>query len=188
MSGLGVCPRLCWLLGGKGLERHHWQKPSANACYAVTLENMRAVNAPVAVCLRQKTHPDFLRIEPVETGKIIPVDTIRGLIANLALKPQYRGRRVVLISPAHQMNVSSANSLLKTLEEPDEHTTLLLLTDSPHIFARDYSEPMSTHGHHRSGTCNGTGMAGEKWAWRRECRCFAGFGAWRTDQSLGAGK
>ena len=71
-----------------------------------------------------KTHPDFLRIEPLETGKIIPVDVIRGLIANLALKPQYSGRRVVLINPAHQMNVSSSNSLLKTLEEPDEHTTI----------------------------------------------------------------
>jgi DNA polymerase-3 subunit delta' len=78
-----------------------------------------------------KTHPDFLCIEPEEKGKAIPVDAIRGLIANLALKPQYSGRRVVLIVPAHQMNVSSANSLLKTLEEPDEHTSLLLLTDSP---------------------------------------------------------
>ena len=78
-----------------------------------------------------KTHPDFLRIEPEEPGKAIPVEAIRGLKANLALKPQYSGRRVVLISPAHQMNVSSANSLLKTLEEPDEHTSLLLLTDSP---------------------------------------------------------
>ena len=80
-----------------------------------------------------KTHPDFLRIEPDEPGKIIPVDAIRVLIANLGLKPQYSGRRVVLITPAHQMNVSSANSLLKTLEEPDEHTTLLLLTDSPQL-------------------------------------------------------
>jgi DNA polymerase-3 subunit delta' len=78
-----------------------------------------------------KTHPDFLRIEPEETGKTIPVDAIRGLIANLALKPQYSGRRVVLIAPAHQMNISSANSLLKTLEEPDGNTSLLLLTDSP---------------------------------------------------------
>jgi len=77
------------------------------------------------------TLPDFIRIEPEEQGKIIPVDAIRGLIASLSLKPQYSGRRVVLISPAHQMNVSSANSLLKTLEEPDEHTSLLLLTDSP---------------------------------------------------------
>jgi DNA polymerase-3 subunit delta' len=31
------------------------------------------------------------------------------------------------------MNVSSANSLLKTLEEPDSHTSLLLLSDSPHL-------------------------------------------------------
>ncbi|MDD5034782.1 MAG: DNA polymerase III subunit delta' [Methylococcaceae bacterium] len=77
------------------------------------------------------THPDFLRVEPEEPGKIIPVDAIRGLIANLALKPQYSGHRVVVITPAHQMNAASANGLLKTLEEPDEHTLLLLLTDSP---------------------------------------------------------
>ncbi len=80
-----------------------------------------------------RTHPDFLRVEPDEPGKIIPVDAIRGLIATLELKPQYSGRRVVMIAPAHQMNVSSANSLLKTLEEPDEHTTLVLLTDSPQL-------------------------------------------------------
>ena len=80
-----------------------------------------------------RTLPDFIRVEPEEAGKIIPVDAIRGLIANLALKPQYSGRRVVLLAPAHQMNIASANSLLKTLEEPDSHTTLLLLTDSPHL-------------------------------------------------------
>ncbi len=80
-----------------------------------------------------KSHPDFLRIEPEEPGKIIPVDAIRGLIANLALKPQYSVHRVVLITPAHMLNISSSNSLLKTLEEPDEQTTLVLLTDSPEL-------------------------------------------------------
>jgi DNA polymerase-3 subunit delta' len=80
-----------------------------------------------------KTLPDFIRVEPEEQGKIIPVDAIRGLISQLALKPQYGGRRVVLLAPAHQMNIASANSLLKTLEEPDGHTSLLLLTDSPHL-------------------------------------------------------
>lgn len=75
--------------------------------------------------------PDFIRVEPEEPGKAIPIDQIRSLIANLALKPQYSGRRVVLINPVHQMTVASANSLLKTLEEPDEHTRFLLLTDTP---------------------------------------------------------
>lgn len=78
-----------------------------------------------------QTHPDFLRITPEEAGKAIPIDAIRGLIATLALKPQYSGRRVVLLAPAHQMNTAAANSLLKTLEEPDAHTSLLLLTDAP---------------------------------------------------------
>jgi DNA polymerase-3 subunit delta' len=78
------------------------------------------------------THPDFICVGPEEAGKIIPVDAIRKLIATLALKPQYQARRVVIIDPAHQMNAASANSLLKTLEEPDADTSLLLLSDAPH--------------------------------------------------------
>jgi DNA polymerase-3 subunit delta' len=82
-----------------------------------------------------KTHPDFLRIQPDEPSKVIPIDAIRGLIATLSLKPQYSGRRVALITPAQQMNPAAANSLLKTLEEPDEHTSLILLTDAPEALA-----------------------------------------------------
>lgn len=78
-----------------------------------------------------QTHPDFLAVEPAEPGKPITVDAIRGLIASLSLKPQYSGYRVVILAPADQMNGSAANSLLKTLEEPDAHTVMLLLTEVP---------------------------------------------------------
>lgn len=78
-----------------------------------------------------QTHPDYLTVEPAEPGKAITVDAIRGLIGRLSLKPQYSGHRVVIIAPAHQMNTAAANSLLKTLEEPDEHTLMLLLTETP---------------------------------------------------------
>jgi DNA polymerase-3 subunit delta' len=77
------------------------------------------------------THPDFIRVQPAEPGKAIGVDAVRHLISDLALKAQYGGFRVVVISPAHQMNISAANALLKTLEEPAERTVMLLLTDSP---------------------------------------------------------
>lgn len=77
------------------------------------------------------THPDFLKIEPVERGKPIAVDAVRHLIANLALKPQYGGYRIIVFGSAHQLNISSANALLKTLEEPGENTVMLLLTDTP---------------------------------------------------------
>jgi DNA polymerase-3 subunit delta' len=77
------------------------------------------------------THPDFLRIEPAERGKPIAVDAVRHLIANLSLKPQYGGYRIVAFCAAHQLNISAANALLKTLEEPGENTVMLLLTDTP---------------------------------------------------------
>jgi len=77
------------------------------------------------------THPDFLKIEPAERGKPIAVDAVRHLIANLSLKPQYGGCRIVVFRAAHQLNISAANALLKTLEEPGENTVMLLLTDTP---------------------------------------------------------
>jgi DNA polymerase-3 subunit delta' len=78
-----------------------------------------------------QTHPDFVSVAPVESGKGIPVDTIRHLIGKLALKGQYSSHRVVLVESAHLMNVSAANSLLKSLEEPGELTTIMLVTDRP---------------------------------------------------------
>lgn len=75
-----------------------------------------------------KTHPDLIFLEPEEPGKALGIDLIRQLIIKLALKPQYSGYRVVLISPAEQMNINSANAFLKCLEEPPERTVFLLLT------------------------------------------------------------
>ena len=77
------------------------------------------------------THPDFIRVQPAEPGKAINVDAIRHLIDGLALKSQYSGYRVVIVAPAHQMNLNASNALLKTLEEPAERTIMLLLTESP---------------------------------------------------------
>ncbi len=77
------------------------------------------------------THPDFLKVSPAEPGKGIGVDAIRHLIADLALKSQFGGYRIVVVAPAHLMNISAANALLKTLEEPAERTVMLLLSEAP---------------------------------------------------------
>lgn len=75
------------------------------------------------------THPDFIRVEPPEPGKAIGIDAVRSLCGDLALTSQYGGYRVVLIAPAHQMNLHAANALLKTLEEPAARTLIFLLTE-----------------------------------------------------------
>ena len=91
--------------------------------------------APCGQCqgcklLQAGSHPDFKSVRS-EAGKAIPVDTIRGIGEFLSLKSQLAPMQVVIISPADKMNRFSANSLLKTLEEPTPNTLLILVTNKP---------------------------------------------------------
>ena len=58
----------------------------------------------------------------------IEVERIRSMQREVYLKPFEGKRKVVIIAEAEYMHISSANSLLKTLEEPPEDTTLILTT------------------------------------------------------------
>lgn len=77
------------------------------------------------------THPDWLVLQPQESSKLIRVDQIRQLRDFLAQTAQLDGRRVVMLQPAEAMNSNAANSLLKTLEEPNTDCFLLLLCERP---------------------------------------------------------
>ncbi|MCF2950388.1 DNA polymerase III subunit delta' [Paraglaciecola aquimarina] len=74
------------------------------------------------------THPD---LHLVESEKQIGVDQIREAIKKLTGSAQMSGAKVLIIQQADTMTESSANALLKTLEEPTQHTYLLLTTDKP---------------------------------------------------------
>jgi DNA polymerase-3 subunit delta' len=77
------------------------------------------------------THPHYHAVQPEEPGKMIVVDAIRTLTVRFALKPQYAAWRLAVIDPADAMNISAANALLKTLEEPPERSLLILLSSAP---------------------------------------------------------
>jgi DNA polymerase-3 subunit delta' len=77
------------------------------------------------------THPHFLAVQPEEPGKAIRVDDIRSLTGRFELKPQYASWRLAVIDPADAMNLSAANALLKTLEEPPERSLLILVSGAP---------------------------------------------------------
>jgi DNA polymerase-3 subunit delta' len=77
------------------------------------------------------THPDAHWIAPEESGKMIKIDQVRAVVEFVAQTAQQGGRKVVVLEPAEAMNRSSANALLKTLEEPAGAATLILLADAP---------------------------------------------------------
>ena len=93
---------------------------------------------PCGVCrhchlLHSGSHPDFKWVAPDAESKSgeIRIETIRALTGGATLTAQSGGYKVVVIQPAHRMNSSAANSLLKTLEEPTKDTLIILLTDQP---------------------------------------------------------
>ena len=75
-------------------------------------------------------HGDIHFVEPLPDKRDISVEQLRELQRELALRPYEAPRKACIIEPADRMNVSSANSLLKTLEEPPGNALIILLTEN----------------------------------------------------------
>jgi DNA polymerase-3 subunit delta' len=76
-------------------------------------------------------HPDILVIRP--EGQFIKVADIKELQERMRFRPLEGARRVVIIDDAERMNITSANSLLKTLEEPSPTNVFILVSSRPHL-------------------------------------------------------
>ncbi len=83
--------------------------------------------------LQSGNHPDYSLLQPEEEGKQIKVDQVRELIEFLQYTSQYGRKKIAIIEPAEAMNRSSANGLLKTLEEPPADSLLLLVAYKPEL-------------------------------------------------------
>src|SRR5512133_886835 len=65
-------------------------------------------------------------------SKDIVVDQVRDLVDHRLSLRRFEGRRrFVVIDPADALNPQAQNALLKTLEEPPDDTTLVLVASSP---------------------------------------------------------
>ena len=77
-------------------------------------------------------NPDFLYIEP--DGNSIKIDQIREMQKKLQEKPIISKNKVYIINNADKMTTEAQNSLLKTLEEPPEFVTIILIGSNENMF------------------------------------------------------
>ena len=116
------------------------------------------VDSPVFAQVAQKSHPDFKVLERdfTETDKkklikaikdgedsgeemrqglkrsaVIKVEDVRDVVSFLSKKSFNDNWRVVIVDSADDLNTSSANALLKILEEPPLKSILLLISHNP---------------------------------------------------------
>ena len=79
--------------------------------------------------VRHRTHPDVHRLEPGGVSGYL-ADQVREVISDAQLTPVRANAKVYILERAEQLNDTSANALLKTLEEPPESVIFILLGTS----------------------------------------------------------
>jgi len=77
------------------------------------------------IAFKAKDHYHKIRISD---ANMIKIASIREVKRNLTLTSNARGRRCVLVFDAEEMNPEAANAFLKTLEEPHDNITIILIT------------------------------------------------------------
>jgi DNA polymerase III subunit delta' len=93
-------------------------------------EEMRDVDKRETRILVQ-THPDVLIVPPDPPQMLIKIGQVRQAIHAAYYRPPVEARRAFTIFTSGAFMKEAANSLLKVLEEPPEHTTFILLTENP---------------------------------------------------------
>jgi len=85
---------------------------------------------PACRKIESGNHPDVVVIIP--QGQFIKIEDIRDLRNQMRFRPLEGRKRIFILVDAERMNITSANSLLKTLEEPSLVNVLILISSRPY--------------------------------------------------------
>lgn len=84
---------------------------------------------PACRRIDEGTYGDVIEVKP--DGASIKISQTRGLAAEAHYRPREGRQRFFLIDEADKLREEAANSLLKTLEEPPETSTTILISARP---------------------------------------------------------
>lgn len=100
----------------------------AQALNCLVSENDACGRCPACVRIAKDEHPDVRILRPEGRGGQLRAEGVRDAISEIPFRPFEGRRRVIIIAEAERMNPTTANTLLKTLEEPPPWATLILVT------------------------------------------------------------
>jgi DNA polymerase-3 subunit delta' len=133
LSG-GRLPHAFLFVGPSGVGKHTVARALAQALLCERHDG--SAPDPCGACAACKqveahTHPDLIEINRPPDRHELPIQTIRDLVHDLALKPMRGGRRVAIVDDADDLSEEAANAFLKTLEEPPSGSVLILVGTTP---------------------------------------------------------
>jgi DNA polymerase III subunit delta' len=126
-----------WLLAGKaGLGKMDFALAAARELVAETGVPQPTGDHPDIIVLTYGPKDDKAEKaqadgKPFDLARSIRIKQIRAMQKRLNTRPTLGTRRAIIINPADDLEISAANALLKSLEEPPQGTFFLLVVNRP---------------------------------------------------------
>ena len=118
-------------IGTEGIGKMLFAKEFAKMILC-TNENKYCNNCKSCIEFDTNNNPDFKIIEPY--GNSIKIEQIREFQSKVVEKPIISNRKVYIINDSDKMTSEAQNCLLKTLEEPPEYVTIILIGSNENAF------------------------------------------------------
>ncbi len=121
-------------LGPEGIGKKLIAKDFAKAILCLEKSKTIPICNKCKSCIEisSSNNPDFIYIEPDDNK--IKVDQIRTMQMKVAEKPIISHKKVYIINDADKMTNEAQNCLLKTLEEPPDYITIILIGSNEENF------------------------------------------------------
>lgn len=124
----GSLPHAILLMGPDGIGRETFATSLAQWLLCLNRQDEACGECKSCFLFEAGHHPDYHLLDIEQDKTQISVGQVRELIVSMQESSHQGGWKVANIANVQAMNASSFNALLKTLEEPQDNTLLILQT------------------------------------------------------------
>lgn len=115
-------------IGPEGIGKKLFAKEFAKAILCIEEKEKPCNKCKACIEFETSNNPDYNEITTEENS--IKIEQIRLMQSKVAEKPIISNKKVYIINDSEKMTKEAQNCLLKTLEEPPEYTTIILITSN----------------------------------------------------------
>ena len=115
-------------IGQEGIGKQLFAKEFAKAILCLKEKEKPCNKCKACIEFETSNNPDYNEIKTEENS--IKIEQIRLMQSKIAEKPIISNKKVYIINDSEKMTKEAQNCLLKTLEEPPEYITIILITSN----------------------------------------------------------
>lgn len=118
--------------GPEGIGKKLTAQTLAKALNCLNKEDDSCDTCSSCLKIEGAQHPDIHLIEPIHSDAL-KIEYIRDLKKQANLKAYEAKKKIFIINDAHNLTAEAENALLKIMEEPPQHTVIILVTSKPNL-------------------------------------------------------